>query len=158
MENQKQPFENIEWEAPEYEFAEKNADWFWIVGIVVFTIIVLAFLFDNFLLGVLAIIAGFTVVMFGARKPKTISFSITKQGIQVEDRIYLYDSLTSFWVDDKPHRQILILESERMVMPHIIIPLSGVDPDEIKKALSQFLKEKHLNEPIAEHISRILKF
>lgn len=158
MENQKQPFENIEWEAPEYEFVEKNADWFWVVGIVTITLVVLSYLFSNFLLAVFSILAGFTVVMYGARRPRIVEFSITRRGIQIGDKIYLYDSLKSFWVDDNQYRQILILESEKVIMPHIVVPLFNVEPDKVRETLSIFLKEKKLNEPISESISRILKF
>lgn len=155
----KKNLEKIEWEAPEYEFHEKSPDWFWTLGIITLALFLSAVLLHSFLFGFLILLAGFSLALFGARKPNIVSFKINAQGIHIGNRIYPYENLKCFWVDyEPPYKKEIIIESKKTFMPHITIILGDADPVKIRNYLLQFLKEEKIEEPLTNTIVRLLKF
>ncbi|HDO23648.1 MAG TPA: hypothetical protein ENG99_00300 [bacterium] len=149
----------IEWRAPEYEYMKKTADWFWIVGIVTLALISAAIFLGNVHFAILAGLAGFSIALYGARKPKTINFSISSKGIQIGNKIYDYENLNSFWINyAPPHRKELIIESNKTFMPHINIMLGETNPEKIHEYLLQFLKEEKIEESLIITIARLIGF
>jgi len=70
----KKILEKIEWQAPEYEFHEKRPDWFWTLGIITLALFLSAVLLHSFLFGFLILLAGFSLALFGARKPNIVFY------------------------------------------------------------------------------------
>ena len=85
--------EFVSWQVPEFTFHKKSADWFWAVGIITVALVVGAILIKNFLLGFLVAISGFSLLMHGAKRPNIVNFSISNRGIQIGDKIYLFENL-----------------------------------------------------------------
>ena len=151
--------EKIEWQAPEYEFHEKSPDWFWTLGIITLALFLSAVLLHSLLFGFLILLAGFSLALFGARKPNIVSFKIDTRGIHIENRIYPYENLKCFWLDYKPpYKKELIVESKKTLMPHIAIMTGESDPVKIRNYLLQFLKEEKIEEPLTSSVARLLGF
>lgn len=149
----------ISWQAPEFIFYKKSADWFWAVAIITIALVVGAVLIKNFLLGAIVGISGFSILMYGAKKPDIINFSISHQGIQVGNKFYLFENLKYFWIDyNPPHAKHIILESSKLLMTHLSIPLGDTEPEVIREILLQFINEKKIDESFSETISKFLKF
>jgi len=151
--------EKFEWSALEYEYHEKTSDWFWALGIITLALFLSAIFLKSFLFGFLILLAGFSLALFGARKPNNINFKIDVQGIHIGETIYPYENLKSFWVDyQPPYKKELIIESQKTFMPHINIMLGEADPVKIREYLLKFLKEEKIEEPLTLTIARFLKF
>lgn len=151
--------ETIKWSAPEFEYREKTADWFWIVGIATVTLIVLAFLFKNILWGILAAIGGFSIALYGAKKPAIIKFEIGPKGVEVDGRMFDYENLESFWINyDPPRKKELIIKSQKTFMPYVKIMLKNENPEKIRDYLLQFLDEEKIEESLTATIMEIMRF
>jgi len=149
----------ISWQAPEFTFHKKSTDWFWAVGITTIALIIASILIRNFLLVILAGISGFSILMYGAKRPNIIDFSISNKGIQAGNKIYFFDDLKYFWIRyDPPHTKQIILESNKLLMTHLSIPLGDIDPDVAKETLLKFIKEKKIEESFSETVSKFLGF
>ncbi|MCR4284059.1 MAG: hypothetical protein NUV64_01935 [Parcubacteria group bacterium] len=149
----------IEWQAPEFIFYKKSADWFWVVIIITIALVVGSVLLKNFLASIIIGISGFSILMYGAKKPDIIDFSISPQGIQARNKLYLFENLEYFWINyNPPHTKQLILKSNKLLMTHLSIPLGNADPEVIQEILLQFIKEKKIEESFSEIISKFLKF
>jgi len=149
----------ISWQAPEFIFNEKSVDWFWAVAIITISLIVVSVFIKNFLFGILVGISGFSVLIYGAKKPSIVNFSISQQGIQTGNKLYLFENLKYFWVDhNSPYTKKLIIESDKLFMTRLSIPLENIDPEIIREVLLQFIKEKKIEESFSETISKFLKF
>jgi hypothetical protein len=149
----------IEWEAHEYEHKERSSDWFWAVGIVAAGLAITAVIFGNIILGILVLIGAFALSLFINRPPRTTSVVVDDKGV-TRDRIhYPYSTLKAFWIDtDHSHRKIL-LRSQKLFMPIIIIPLGEeVDLSDLHDALSHFLTEEHHTLPFVEKVLEYLGF
>jgi hypothetical protein len=105
------------------------------------------------------ILAGFTIILYGARRPRKIWFSLTSRGVQIENRLFPYENIRSFWIYyDPPYKKILTIELKRVFMPAVSIPLGDTDPNILREHLLKFVKEKRHEESITETLSRLLGF
>ena len=97
--------------------------------------------------------------MYGAKKPQIVNFSIKANGIQINKTLYTYDSIKSFWVYyDPPYKKELSIQSEKIFMPYIKIPLGDMDPNKVREALLKFKKEKEHQESLMDVVSEYLRF
>ncbi|MCE9628457.1 MAG: hypothetical protein K8Q91_00430 [Candidatus Vogelbacteria bacterium] len=140
----------LEWQAFEYNYNEKNSDWFWMVGIVGGIAVILAILFKNFLFAIILLLSTFTVLMYGARKPELITFAITAKGIRIKNDLYPFKNLKGFAIKEDDDFAKLMIHSDRLFLPHIIIPLEDIDPELIRERLSIFLDEEHFEETFVD--------
>ena len=151
--------QSLEWQAPEYDHFVRDARWFWQVGLGAVVLILLAILVKNFLLAVIILLAGFTVMLYGARPPALLHFSLTPKGLRVNRQLYPFRRLHSFWVSDEFGKRKIIMESERWFLPHLIIPLpEDVSDDEARQFLLKHLPEEHHEESAADYLADYLGF
>ena len=152
------PFK-LEWDAHEYEHKERSQDWFWAVGIIAVSLAVTAIILGNIIFGILILIGTFSLSLFAKRAPDTIHVVIDEKGITRGRIRYPFPTLTSFWIDvEHPHKKI-ILRSEKMFMPYIIVPLADdVDPERLARILSKYMYEEYHSLPLVEKILECLGF
>lgn len=155
----KQPSFKIEWDAHVYEHKERGDDWFWAMGIVAFAIAITSVILGNIIFGILVLTAAFSLALFINRPPEDVHVVIDEKGVVRGNIRYPYSALKAFDIDeDHPHRKIL-LRSEKMLMPLIVIPLSSeTDTDQIEEVLSQFLEKEVLELPFLEKLLEYVGF
>lgn len=153
------PSLNMEWDAHEYEHKERSSDWFWAVGIISVSIAIAAIIFNNIIFAILVLLATFTLSIFASRPPTTLHMVLNEKGVTRGRVHYPFSTLKSFWIDiEHPHKKI-ILESQKMFMPLIIIPLNAeTNVDELHENLSTFLAEEFHTLPFVERILEYLGF
>ena len=154
----KAPF-RLEWDAHEYEHKERSPDWFWAVGIVSVSVAVAAVIFGNIIFGIFILTAVFALALFINRPPENVRVVVDEKGI-TKDRIhYPYSTLQSFWIDVEHSHPKILLSSDKIFLPLIIIPLgSDVDPEKLSELLSQSLAEKYHSLPFVEKLIEYLGF
>ena len=149
--------QTIIWEAHEYDHRHKTPDWYWALGIVVIAGAVGTFLFGNFLLSVLIVLGGFMLAIYAAKAPDIVRYELSSRGIRINDRLYPYASLDSFWVTDEENPKLL-LKSEKTFMPLIVVPLGELDHDFVIEFLLNFIEEEEQYEPITHKVMEYLGF
>ena len=149
--------DTISWQGYEHTHHEKSSVWFWALGIVALSSAVVAIVFENILFALLILIGAFTVALLAAKTPHLIHFEINRRGIAIDDLLYPFSTLESFWIDEDEHEHhTLILKSQRVIMPYIIIPLDElIEFEDVRNVLLTKLEEEELHEPISH---RILEF
>ena len=150
---------SVTWEAPEHHHVEKGNDWFFALVIVVVSIVIVAILFNNVLLALLLGLAGGALFVSGAKKPSIIPFAVTVRGVKIDDRIYPYSTLDSFWIDEEdPRGPQLLIKSEKKLMPLMVLPIPITHIDEIESILSERLPEEELLEPLFVKVLELFGF
>ena len=152
--------DTISWQGYEYTHHEKSSDWFWVLGIVALSSAVTAIVFKNILFSLLILIGAFTIALFAAKKPHLIHFEINRRGVAIDDALHLFTTLESFWIDEDEHEHhTLILKSQRIMTPYIIIPLGeSVEFESLRNVLLTKLEEEELYEPISHKILEFFGF
>ena len=149
----------IRWNAAEYEFHEKTPEWYWALGIITAAMVLAAVVLHNFLFAVFAVLAGFSVGLYGARRPRMIIHEINSGGVSFGNRNLNYEDIGHFWINyNPPIKKELILESKKTFSTHTVILLGDADPEQIRRYLLQYLKEKKIEESLVAVIARALKF
>ena len=146
----------FQWRALEYEYYIKNKSWFIFWGIFALILSILAIFQKNYLFLLVVGLGYFCVIMYTIRKPNLCNFAITTNGVRIDNILYNFSNLKSFYIsnDGKEIR----FQGKKIFMPEIKIPLKNQDPDKIRKFLIKYLPEKEQEESITENLAKFFKF
>jgi hypothetical protein len=150
------------WETPEYEYREKTPDWYWGLGLLSITGIVLSIIWKNMLLAILLTIGTFLLVLYSRKDPETLSVAIHKKGVQVNKNLYPYTELHGYWVyqkkQDGPWR--LMVHTKGVLHPFLVIPIdtNAVNPQDLYRELEKYLSAEEYHEPFSHQITEIINF
>ncbi len=142
----------ISWDAYEHVHTEKNNDWYWAVGIITITATVLAFIFNNIIFGIFIIVGAFALVVHSSKKPRMIHCEINDRGIVINDILYPFLSLESFWIDAHERPAKILIKSHKTFMPYITIHIDEVDPEQVRDILLNYIAETEHSEPLSQKI------
>ena len=148
----------ISWNAPTHVYREKTSDWFWSVGIITLALAVVCFIFGQVLMGIFVIVAAVALVLHASKPPKIVYHEINDRGIIVEDVLYPFLSLDSFWIahDSQPGK--ILIKSHKTFMPLIVILIDEVDPEEIREVLLKYIAETEHHQQFLHHVLEGLGF
>ena len=150
----------LEWSALEHEHIHKSSDWFWALGIIAIAGAITSIIFSNILFAIVILIGAFVVGMHASKKPNMVHFRITNRGIIIDKVMHPYSSLESFWVEDEHEDMIpkLLVKSNKLLSPHIIIPIEHISPDDVRNYLLEYLDEEEDSESLAQKIMEFFGF
>ncbi|MCH7756589.1 hypothetical protein IIC45_00675 [Patescibacteria group bacterium] len=151
--------ESIQWKALEFEYKEKNADWYWTLGIVAVAGTLIAIILGNVLFAILIIIATFTVALYASKHPKLIDFEMDARGIRAGHTLHPFSTLESFWIEEEHEGSLkLLLISKKTFALQIIIPLVKTSAHDIREYLNHRLPEVEQHESFTERIMEFVRF
>ena len=151
--------ETIIWQTVEHEEKAHSREWYWSVGIITAAVAVAAFLLDNSLFGILILIAGFSLILVSRQGRQEVKVEISRRGVRLSNELYLYSNLKAFAIDDIHENHYLVLHSNRLIMPHIKIPVSReADLASIRVYLARFLDEEDHEPSVIDAIVHFLGF
>jgi hypothetical protein len=152
----------ISWSAPEYHTYEKNVSWYWLVILGTVVIAGIALWQKNFLFALFIVVASFLVTAWGDRKPRTLDFVLSEQGLEIgEQRHYSFDEFSGFAIiptREDPELHELLFHVKGRIGNWLKIIIATQRHDAIKAFLAAHLPELEYEESFAEHIGRMLKF
>ncbi len=149
----------LEWAAPEFTRYKKSKSWFVFLALIALAVITAAILLKNLLFVIVTILATFVVYIYALKKPRKIKFSISGKGIQIDQHIYNFEDLKSFWIFyEPPEVKEISFRSKKIFMPYIKISLGDQNPAEVRKLLLRFLPERKHRESIVDEWTRRIRF
>ncbi len=142
----------IAWHAPAHFYVEKKPDWYWAVGIVTLALAAVAFIFGNIITGIFVVIGSATLVLHASRPPRTIRLEVNDRGLVVDNVLYPFLTLESFWIphDETPPK--LIVKSRKLLMPFIVVYIDEIDPEEVREVMLTYIAETEHQESLIKHI------
>jgi len=158
MENEVLP-QKIAWQAHEYEHVEKSGDWYWIIGVVAIALALISLILENILFAVLIVVGAAVLMVHRAKHPRLLNFEINNRGVVTEKTLYPYKTLDSFCIsDDEPGRERLVVKSQKLFTPFIVIPVGETSSEMVRNYLLNFLEEEEHEESFAVQIMEWLGF
>jgi len=147
---------SVYWEAPEHNHIEKTSDWYWILGIIAVAGSVASIIFGNVLFSIVILLGATTMFITGNRKPRIIPFEVSARGIRIDDVLYPYTTLQSFYLDEDnlPEPQLLA-KPKKLFAPLLILPVPEEYIVEIETIIAARLVEEYIEEPFSH---RLLEF
>ena len=148
------------WEAPEYEYREKDISWYWISIIIAALMIAFAAWQHDFLFGFFIVVAEILFIVWGNREPSAVVFTVTDLEIDIggyklhamkEFESWSTDSIGSEWAE------ILFYFRSKLRAPlKVIIPEERLE--ELRPRLRLVLKEVEHEQTIIDSIEKFLHF
>lgn len=142
----------IEWHAPEYIHTEKNVDWYWIVGIVTVTIMLVSIILNNIIFAVLIFVSGLALSLTAGRKPRDVFVSIDDFGIKIGNVNHSYKNIQSFFIETRDRYPRILIRTDKPLSPLIKILIDIGMADEIENKLSAHIEKEDLSESIFEKL------
>ena len=132
------------WQGMEHEHMEKTTDWYWGLGIVVITGVIIAIISKNYLLAVLLVMGGIMLGFYANDKPEPVTVELSERGVKLNKDLYIYETIQSFWMyqDHKKRDQLLIVTGRKILPQRIITLPENIPATEIRNYLLQFIEEK----------------
>ncbi len=160
MEQNKEKGNSVSWHGYEYEHSEKSRDWYLILGIISVAMAIAAVFFHNYLFAILIIVSAFSIAVHAAEPPKLKEFRVDERGLKVGAKLYPYENINSFWLDDGDNttNPQLFIELKRAFIPIIIIPADPAQIARTKEALLARLEEKEHKVPFSQTLMDYLGF
>jgi hypothetical protein len=150
----------FEWEGREYRFEEKNADWYWALGIIATAGSIASVLFGNILLGLVIVAAAVSIAIAAAKRTRVHRFAIYEDGVSIDNNLYPFESMLHFSVleyVDETLPPSLSIKTKQLLAPHILIPIVGHDPVEIYEYVSLHLPEGRHDESVLDRVVELFK-
>jgi hypothetical protein len=153
----------LTWRVREREVGKKNADWFWALGILALSAAVAAFILRNVLFGILILLGSFLLALYVVKKPRTITYALTRRGVVIDDELFPYQTLASYWIHIDPHspenEPMLLIKEKAFFAPLIIIPIAeDISPEDISEILGELLELEEISPPMAHRILELFGF
>lgn len=150
--------EKLEWSALEYEEKSRSNDWFWALGIIVFTAAAAAMIYNNYFFATLIILSGAMLGFLAMKKPELVHYELNAKGFVVHNNLYPYENIKSFWVQKENFptdvkdklKPMLFIKSERFFMPIVLSPIENAMAEDIRSFL---LGKNVIEEEMQEHFS-----
>lgn len=150
---------DITWFAPEYTYYQKEKSWFIIPAAIAIILLIIAILLKNYTFAILIPVAFFCFYLYGTRLPKENKFSISHRGVSIDDKMYSYKDLLSFWIFyDPKHFKILSIRSKNIFAPHIQVPIHDQNPNKIRDLLIKYLPEIEQDESIIDTLMKKIEY
>ncbi len=150
---------NLKWTAPEFEYYTKSTSWFVITGGIAGLLLLWALFTKNFIFALLIGLGYFTIIIYGLKRPKNIRLAITPKGVKINQTLYEFENIKSFWIFyNPPEIKELSLRSKKTIMPYIKIPLGEQNPVEVRQALIKYLPERKHKDSLIENMARQFRF
>ena len=142
----------ISWNAPSHVHTTKSPDWYWTVGIITLALAIVCFIFGQAIAGIFIIVAVLTLVLHGSKPPKIIRCEINDRGVIVDDTLYPFLALESFWIDHDGEPVKLLIKSRKVFMPLIVVLIEGVDREKVREVLLRYIAETQHHEQFLRHV------
>ncbi len=152
----------VEWQAPEFEYIEKDVSWYWMGLIIAICLLAFAVWQKNFLFAVFTVIAYLAVVYSTGQKPAVWKFTLNEKGVGIDpqkgksiaSRFYKYEEIAGFDIWEKE----LVLKTNKKISPYLKMNFPAEKEKEIKEFLVKYIPEKEYEVSISDSFSKLIGF
>jgi hypothetical protein len=150
----------ITWQAPEFEYREKEVSWYWLSIIVAAFIIAFSVWQKDFLFGFFIVIAEMLFIVWGNRVPQMTTFTLTDMEINIGGyKTYLFKEFESWSVDaDGAEWSDLMFYFRSRLHPPLAVMVPDEKMTEVRANLKVALKEIEHQPTLIDSIEKFLRF
>ena len=148
------------WRAAEFDYKDKDVSWFWITGLAMTILAMIALWQKNFFFFVFLVLAGIMVLIFGKKRPRVFDFKIDEKGVHVGDmNFYPFKDLVGFDINVRPGRLDEVVFRRHSYMDAILkLPADSKTAEKAGSFLLGKVKKFKYEETLVELIADLLGF
>ncbi len=148
--------EEMVWSVTTHEHHERSTDWYWALGVMALTGVVLSVFLGNLLFAIVIVLGAGSIGFLAARGPREHLFKIDERGITIDGSRYPYTSIDTFWVEhdtDYPH---LFMTLRGVLTQHFSLVLdSEAQGIAVREHLKKHVTEEEQGPHLGEHLAEI---
>lgn len=154
-----QSSESIQWSASEFIAYQKSAGWYLLILLGIIALAGLVFVFtQDYLSSGPIVVAGILFLIFAARKPRVLNYSVNNSGINIADKHYAFKDFRSFSLIEETHVRSIMLTPLKRFMPAISMYFEPNDEQKITEALSAYLPYEDRKQDAVDKVMQRLRF
>ena len=146
------------WQASEYVHHKKGAGWYMMLFGVVAVLVVVCVWQQWWIQIGLVVMAGVALAVYAGKPPRTLTYELTPQGVQIEGKKYPFSLLRSFSVYEDNEWHSIDLIPTRRFAPAITVLFNSDDLDEIVGHLELHLPRADQKPDYVDQLTRYLRF
>ena len=148
----------LEWVAPEYPFIHKTKEWKISVVVIGSGFVIGSIMLGNFVFALLSVAAVISIFIVTNKPPEEVLVSISRKGVVIGSKIYHHIRTENFWVNELEEPPRLLLKTDKALSPLVSIQIMGVDEEEVRRKLIQYVDEEEMYEPVFQRLMEYLGF
>lgn len=150
--------EPVTWVAHEYIHQEKGALWFVIFAVVIVVLIAISLLLMNsWSFAVLLAVIAVVVVVYSRRPPRELTYSLTGEGLVVDEKLHKFENFKSFGViRDGENFSVMLIPTQRF-QPGITVYFPEESGEAIVDMLGSRLPMRDLKLDAVDRLVRLLR-
>ncbi len=146
----------LTWRVLTHEHREYSNDWFWTLGAGALIGIGFSIYTNNILLAAILLVGCGAIGYAAARGPREHSVHIDHQGIHVDGSLFTYANLHHFDIIDEPSGMRLIVHTDHLTFPRLLLPLHDTPAQDVYMVLSQHLPHKEVPPRLTDRLAERL--
>lgn len=148
----------VSWTAHEYIHQEKGTTWFVIFAIVVAAFLAISiFLMNSWSFAVLLAVIAVVVVLYSRRPPRELTYSLTDDGLMIDDKLHEFEKFKSFGViRDGEEYSVMLIPTQRF-QPGVTVYFPEEYGEDIVDMLGSRLPMKDLKLDAVDRVVRLLR-
>ncbi len=126
----------LEWHAPGRPFKERTFEFFANAFLIMMAIEIILFLFSEYFLMLVVFALVFLSFALALVPPKNFYYTISSEGIRVEDHFFIWDELYDFYILKRHNRETVHVTTASFYPGELVLTIpKDMDTDLVKKIL-----------------------
>lgn len=151
--------EPLAWQASEFVHHEKDGMWFLaLLGVATVLLLIDIFLIRSWTFGVLIVVMAITVMVIAKRPPRIINYTLSPQGIQIDERQFNFHDFRAFGVVQENAFYSIRLVPNKRFMPMVSVFFPPEHGEEIVDAFGQALPMENIKRDTIDTLVEKIRF
>jgi hypothetical protein len=150
--------ETYQWQASEYVHHVKGPIWYVALAVVTLVLMGGAILAHYWLAVGAFLVAGVAMGVYAGKPPRTLTYELTKDGIEIEGKAYPYDLFRSYGVVKEPEWHTIDLEPTKRFSPRLEVLFRVEDLDVVTDHLNLHLPRTDRDPDFIEQLTKYIRF
>lgn len=129
----------VEWSSPARPYKERTREFYTTILSIAFLLGVILLLMKEFLLIGVIISFAFLSYVLSTHKPENVTHQVTSQGIRTDNKLYPWNSLTSFWTKKEFDQEVVFITTVNKIPGAIVLVIDQSKRAEIIKSMGDKL-------------------
>ena len=149
----------LSWQASEFVHHEKDGMWFLaLLGVTVALLLVDVFLVQSWTFGALIIVMAIAVMVIAKRPPRIIAYTLTAQGIQIDEKQFHFQDFRAFGVVQENAFYSIRLVPNKRFMPMVSVFFPPEDGEAIVDAFGHALPMENIERDTIDKLVEKIRF
>src|SRR3989344_7191475 len=125
----------LSWRAAGRPFKRRDREYYTTIGAIVFLVAIILLFLKEWLLIAVMIALAFVAYVLASVPPEETKHELTNKGIRTGDKLYRWQELWRFWIEEKWRQKMLVVETRYKFPRRVLLMLGEAGEEVVKRTL-----------------------